>query len=474
MQLSINPAPSELIDLIRLDKKPVQTLPYRDKHITVQEAEEMLSYLDPDMSYQDWVNVGMALHSRGFNLSLWDTWSSKGTKYKSGECAKKWQSFNEGAGISIGTLIKMAQDAGWVKRQYRAEASNTKKKEPSLQIIHWSKMNELPKRCYLIKDLLDEEAFSVVYGASNSGKTFFALDIACHVALGWMWQNKKIRKGCVVYIAGEGGLGISERLEAFRKHHKLENYGDIYIIPQALILIGENDYTENFIELVKDIPSVKLIIIDTLARSMNDGDENYAGDIGRFVRNCDIIRSKTKAHIMVIHHTGKDEKKGARGSSALKAAIDTEIQISQSAGIIKGEVKKQRDGKTGYVVYFTLHEHKVGKDEEGNPIYSCALSEANLEEKKLHLKGQARQTYQILCNLMIDKGIERIPKAGIKNQKTVRLDEFKDHFFKAGISDTDKPDSISKAFSRQIRYLKDKGYIAKRDGYVWITDRPDK
>jgi len=232
----------------------------------------------------------------------------------------------------MGTFVKMAQDAGWRQKKYLAGTSklegDTKKKKPSLQIIHWSKLNELPKRRYLIKDILDEEAFSVVYGASNSGKTFFALDIACHVALGWIWQKKKVKKGSVIYIAGEGGLGISERLEAFRKHHRLNNYGNIYIIPQALILIGENDYTENFLELVKNITDIKLIIIDTLARSMNDGDENYAGDIGKFVQNCDIIRLKTKAHIMVIHHTGKDERKGARGSSALKAAIDTEIQIS--------------------------------------------------------------------------------------------------------------------------------------------------
>lgn len=474
MKLSINPAPAELIDFICSDKKAAQTTSCTKTPVTVQEVEEMLSYLDPDMPYQDWVNVGMALHSEGFNLSLWDIWSSKGTKYKSGECAKKWQSFNEDAGISIGTLVKMAQDAGWVKNQYRAEDSKTKKKEPSLQIIHWSKLNKLPKRRYLIKDILDEEAFSVVYGASNSGKTFFALDIACHVALGWVWKNKKIKKGSVIYIAGEGGLGISERLEAFRKHHKLDNYGDIYVIPQALILIGENDYTENFIKLVKDIPDIKLIIIDTLARSMNDGDENYAGDMGKFVQNCDIIRLKTKAHIMVIHHTGKDERKGARGSSALKAAIDTEIQISQSDGVIKGEVKKQRDGKIGYAVYFKLYEYEVSKDEDGNPMYSCALSESNIEEKRDHLKGQAKQTYQILRDLITDKGIKHIPKAGMKTQKTVRLDDFKDHFFKSKISDTDKADSISKAFGRQKSYLKDKGYIAEGDGYVWITDKPDK
>ena len=373
----------------------------------------------------------------------------------------------------------MAQDAGWRPTQAFNQSSkadeNRSRKAPPLKIIHWSKLHELPKRRYLIKGILDEGASSVVYGASNSGKTFFALDIACHIALGWQWRNNKIKQGSVIYIAGEGGLGISERLEAFRKHHELENrYGDIHVVPQALILTGENDYPESFINLVKDIPNKKLIIIDTLARSMGNGDENFAGDVGQFVQNCDKIRLQTKAHVMVIHHTGKDESKGARGSSALKAAIDTEIQITQEDGIIKGEVKKQRDGKTGYEMHFELREYEVDKDEDGDPVNSCALFDIDVEAKKGRLRGQAIQAFQVLCNLILETGVDHVPKKEMKAQKVVRIDDFKDHFFKAGISDTDNPDSIGKAFGRQKNSLKAKGYIAEWDGYVWILDRPDK
>ena len=53
-----------------------------------------------------------------------------------------------------------------------------------------------------------------------------------------------------------------------------------------------------------------LVVIDTLARSMGAGDENTAKDAAMFVRNCDLIREATGAHVMVIHHTGKDEEEG--------------------------------------------------------------------------------------------------------------------------------------------------------------------
>jgi len=57
---------------------------------------------------------------------------------------------------------------------------------------------------------------------------------------------------------------------------------------------------------------------------------------------------------------------------------------------------------------------------------------------------------------------------------TGQLNDFKDHFFKAGISDTDNPDSVSKAFGRQKNSLKAKGYIGEWDGCVWILDKADK
>ena len=57
---------------------------------------------------------------------------------------------------------------------------------------------------------------SVFYGASGCGKTFLALDLAAHVALGWNWRERKLKQGTVIYIAAEGGLGIEERLTGFR------------------------------------------------------------------------------------------------------------------------------------------------------------------------------------------------------------------------------------------------------------------
>lgn len=77
------------------------------------DLEQILSVLDPDMAHDDWVHIGMALHAGGYSVEQWDRWSATGSKYKPGECARRWASFKEGGGISMGTLIATAKAAGW-------------------------------------------------------------------------------------------------------------------------------------------------------------------------------------------------------------------------------------------------------------------------------------------------------------------------------------------------------------------------
>jgi hypothetical protein len=97
-----------------------------------------LSYLDalhPSRTddYEDWLAVGMALHSVSDSLlTEWDRWSQQSSKYKSGECQKKWQSFKR-SGIAIGSLGAMAKRDGWVSPFGERQQSKpeTRKEKPT-------------------------------------------------------------------------------------------------------------------------------------------------------------------------------------------------------------------------------------------------------------------------------------------------------------------------------------------------------
>jgi hypothetical protein len=78
-----------------------------------------MAAIDPDCDYNEWNRVGMALHHAddggGEGFDLWDEWSSRGSKYLSGECADKWESFGTypGQNATLGTVFHLAKDSGW-------------------------------------------------------------------------------------------------------------------------------------------------------------------------------------------------------------------------------------------------------------------------------------------------------------------------------------------------------------------------
>lgn len=85
---------------------------------------EILEYIDPSTcSYQEWINVGMALKHEGYTVSDWDMWSMKDVnRYHSGECAKKWATFQgSSAPVTAGTIIQMAKENGYHYENVSAE-----------------------------------------------------------------------------------------------------------------------------------------------------------------------------------------------------------------------------------------------------------------------------------------------------------------------------------------------------------------
>src|SRR5690606_37222389 len=73
----------------------------------------------------------------------------------------------------------------------------------------------------LVKGVLDQGAMTVLYGESNAGKTFVAMDIAYHIARGLDWAGKRVAAFPVLYVAAEGGQGARKRAAALAAR-----YGD--------------------------------------------------------------------------------------------------------------------------------------------------------------------------------------------------------------------------------------------------------
>ena len=76
---------------------------------------EALKYIPAaDLSYAEWVQVGMALKTEGYDWTVWDEWSRADSRYKQGECERKWRTFSgSGNPVSGGTIVQMAKESGF-------------------------------------------------------------------------------------------------------------------------------------------------------------------------------------------------------------------------------------------------------------------------------------------------------------------------------------------------------------------------
>jgi hypothetical protein len=474
------------------------------------EIERMLSFISPDIGNDEWVSIGMALHDGGYPFHIWDSWSKKGSKY-TGDTGTRWKSFHTGGGVSVGSLVKMAKDGGYTQTTkelvYREKPEPLPQKEavkaPDSDTLQDKKIgvsDSLPQKSpditiesprshlYYVKDtdiepsistsdfvqgLLTDGALSVIYGPSNCGKTFFMTDLAFHVATGKQWRGKRVEQGGVIYVALEGSYGLTNRVSAYKS--KVGPLGGQFaMVPCQVDFFNPDANLAEFIALLKtaqqDIGNIKLIVIDTLARAIAGGDENSGKDMGMLIKHADLIRMTTGAHVSFIHHSGKDDSKGARGHSSLRAATDTEIEISRAQGedFSRVRVSKQREMEMIDEVQFKLAPVLVGRNRYGEDVTSCVVEpyEAAVEKKnRLKPGSKEANALEIIRDLISTQGYHQhgpdIP-AGIKGATREMI---RARLLFRGIYEKDD----RKAFTRIMDNLISKNYLVQVGEYVWIN-----
>ena len=238
----------------------------------------------------------------------------------------------------------------------------------------------------LLRGLIDMNTVTVIYGASNVGKSFVATDIAAHIAAGKDWGSYKLAKQMgVIYVCAEAGGSYGKRLVATKKRLGIEHGTPIKKWPFQYIKMGVNFLSE--MQDIKDVVllarrqeeltgiPVGMIVIDTLATTFSGGNENSSEDMGKYIENMKWLQEHAHCTVVIVHHSGKDQAAGARGHSSLRAATDTELEVTSDK---KGEkyhrqikTRKQRDGESDTAIDFGLNVVDLWNDQFGDPVTTC-------------------------------------------------------------------------------------------------------
>jgi hypothetical protein len=172
---------------------------------------------------------------------------------------------------------------------------------------------------------------------------------------------------------------------------------------------------------------------------------------------------------MLIHQSGIDVARGARGHSSLRAAVDTEIELTRDEiGVITAEVTKQRDGPTGYKFAYSLRQIELGHDQDGDPVTTCVVEPNNAAETdRTQVGGPALVALNAL-EVLLDKQGECLRDPRYPGTPCVAHRDWMEACIAgARLSRSDKRETHRRVFNREIEVLKKCGLISVRDNLVW-------
>jgi hypothetical protein len=258
--------------------------------LRADEISTLLEVIDPDCGYADWIAVGMAIHYRldgsddGF--ALFNSWSSKGSKYQGlADLKKKWASFDghDGDPVKMGTIYKLAADTGVdvkalfeeffevIKDTVAAEHDLAKF---SLRGMSAQLEKEMQEQVFILGRIAILGHWTVIYASPNTGKTLLLLYLLVEGIKSGAIDPEKL-----FYInADDTSYGLLQKLRLAEKH------GFHMLSP------GRQDFqAKDFLKYLRGLCAKgqargTIVALDTLKKFTDLMDKRTAAEFGIAIR----------------------------------------------------------------------------------------------------------------------------------------------------------------------------------------------
>ncbi|MDF3606533.1 AAA family ATPase [Paracoccus sp. DMF-8] len=370
-----------------------------------------------------------------------------------------------------------------------------------------------PKYEYLIKGVLTRSELSFLAGASQSGKSFIAIDMAMAVARGVEWFGHKVRRGGVIYQAGESAAGVRRRrFPAYRQKYDCgADPLSVVLLERPVDFYNSDDDVDAFIEEClhwkkKFRDPLELIIIDTFNKATPGANENDGKDMGSVLARCERVRRATGAHVMLVHHMNADGTK-MRGHTSLFGNVDNVVTVrkipdktdADNRQVREWVLSKQKDGEDGIGAKFVLPSLIIGQDSDGDPITSCTVAPPNTgadddgiqERGAITIGGGHGAVLRLIYDAVKEHGELAPSSLGLsrgamavtrdvlwERALSVMVDHGDPIDLKKGETEEDararRIEDVRKRVKHSRSYLFEKGVIKAGDRWIWLTGKPVK
>lgn len=260
---------------------------------------------------------------------------------------------------------------------------------------------ERPRPEFLVDGVLPEKGLAVIAGAPGCYKSFLLISLSMSIAHNMPVGNRDVKQGIVWYLINEGagsfGLRCKAWLQSYKKDHN-DNFKVGLCTPQ---LTTEESIKEAIKGLRQHDQSPKMIVIDTLHKSIPGVKENDSTEMGRVMSLAYKLADEFDCLVVLIDHTGKNEKQGARGSNVKKANADMVGIVSRTSNTVSLRLDKLKDGEDGFTINFGVNlvqmpELTHRKNNRSMPVLHCLNNNISLSQPDC-----------ILHALSVDRAMDR-------------------------------------------------------------------
>ena len=288
---------------------------------------------------------------------------------------------------------------------------------------------------WAVRGVLLEGSMTAVIGGAGTFKSVAAIDISAAIATGTDWHGRPTKQGACFYVAGEGNHGLARRLKAWELDRRVSlAAAPLYLSAGGIGLIEPLNAATVAAEVERlaraHDAKPTLVTVDTLARCFGPGNANDAADMGRVIENLDRhVREPFACSVLIVHHTGIADNGRARGSSSLRAALDTEILFERTGDTVSMKCTKSKDAPEFEPMTFTRHVIELPwPGEDGSPETSFVLRPADtcsLNRREIGLGENQREALRVLREIRHEKQQSLIDAGANPSECRIFIDDWR-------------------------------------------------
>ena len=335
----------------------------------------------------------------------------------------------------------------------------------AMEIIRYKDIKRNKGAKYLIDHLIPARDLTVVWGKPKSGKTFWVLDAAAHIAAGLPYRGRTTMSGPALYCAFEGAFMFPIRMHAAMQGLGLRDKDiPLFYSPERHTFTkvgGSYGVVKAIKEFMSELPV--LVVLDTLNRSL-DGSESSDEDMTHYTRCAEDISRECDCAVIVVHHCGIAGDR-PRGHTSLTGTCASQIRIERASKVpisdgqpmmISATVEFMKDGPEGAVEYSwikpTTITYEDGDIEESSYIEPAPTPTEGVNE--FYMVGHTKKALSVL-----QEGV------GQTDSGRITMAEWRTRF--ELVCKGTKKDTVTKAFYRSYEMLKKEG-VVMIDGQ-WVS-----